>query len=94
MVFSAALIAPQTLFDADGGLFGTVIGIGGHPFGFKQCTRIEVQHAFSPEAKPIFSNRGVARITAPEILRGSFLDSIGDFSLQRGTDADVSSGNA
>jgi hypothetical protein len=37
MVFAAAFIAPQPLFDTDGGLFSAVIGIRGHPFGFQQC---------------------------------------------------------
>jgi hypothetical protein len=37
MVFAAALIAPQALFDTDGGLFSAIIGIRGHPFGFQQC---------------------------------------------------------
>src|SRR5262249_53932943 len=94
MVFAAALVASQPLFDADRGLFGAVIGIGGHAFGFEQCTRIEMQNAFGPEAKSIFSNGRMAGIASPEIFRSGFLDPIGDLSLQRGTDADVSSGNA
>lgn len=35
MVFAAAFVPSQPLFDADGGLLGTVISVWSHPFSFK-----------------------------------------------------------
>jgi hypothetical protein len=37
MVLAAAFVASQPLFDANGGLLGTIIGIWSHPFSFEQC---------------------------------------------------------
>jgi len=37
MVFPAALVASQALFDAKRGLLGTVICVRSQAFGFKQC---------------------------------------------------------
>src|SRR5262249_33717102 len=94
MVFAAALITSQAFFNTDGSLFSAVIGIGSHPFSFEQCTRIELQNAFGPETKTIFSYGGMAGIAAAEVFRCGFLNPIGDLALQRRPDADVSSGNA
>jgi len=35
MVFAAAFVAPQTLFDMDRGLIGAFIGVGRHSLGFE-----------------------------------------------------------
>jgi hypothetical protein len=38
MVLAAAFVPSQPLFNANGGLLGTVISVWSHPFSFEQCT--------------------------------------------------------
>jgi hypothetical protein len=91
MVLTASFVAPQPFFDADRSLFRTVISIRGHSFGFEQCARIKVQHAFGAETEAILSDGRVARISATEVFGGRLLDTIRYFSLQGRANTDVPS---
>src|SRR5262245_37868851 len=68
MIFAPSFVAPQSFFDADRGLFGAVIGIWRHSFGFQECTRIEMQDALGTEPEPVFPHRRMSRIAAAEIF--------------------------
>src|SRR4029079_14558808 len=90
MILAAAFVASQPLFDTDRRLFGAVIGIRGHSFGFQQCARIEMYDALGPEPESVPAHRCMPRIAAAKIFRGCFFDTISDFSLSRRADNDIS----
>jgi hypothetical protein len=68
MVLPAAFVPAQPFFDADRGLFRTVICVCGHSFRFEQCPRIEMQYALGTESETVFANRRMSRIAASKIF--------------------------
>src|SRR6185437_4664478 len=93
MVLTPAFITPQPLFDADRGLIGAFIGVGGHSFGFQQRSGVQMQNAFGAEPKTVTPNYGMARIAAAKIFRGRFPYPLGDALPQGRADPDVLAGN-
>src|ERR1700754_1333253 len=90
LILTAAFVAAQALFDAQSGLFGAVIGIGGHAFRFQQGAGIQVEDALRTETEAVAADGRMARVATAEILRRRLLDAIADALLKRHADVDVS----
>ena len=68
MILAPAFITPQPLFDADRGLIGAFIGVGGHSFGFQQRSGVQMQNALGAEPETVALNHGMTRIAAAKIF--------------------------
>src|SRR6185437_2554277 len=94
MILKLALIAPQTLFNADCRLIGAGVSVGRHSFGFERYSGIEMERAFGLETESVLADGGMARITAIEIFRRCLIHARGDALTQCNTNIKVFPRNA